>query len=82
MRTTLGENATWAEFKLALSKRFGLTERQVKMRLWECQQGDDQRILAYFDRLEALREQAPGLGISDYVLFEVVRQNACLKYKA
>ena len=32
MRTTLGERATWAEFKLVLSKQFGLTERQVKMR--------------------------------------------------
>ena len=60
VRTNLGERATWAEFKLALSKRFGLTERQVKMRLWEYRQGDDESILAYFDCLEALREQAPG----------------------
>ena len=82
MRTTLGERAKWAEFKLVLSKQFGLTERQLKMCLWECRQGDDESILAYFDRLEALREQAPGQGISDDVLFEAVQQNACLKYKA
>ena len=35
----------------------------------------------YFDRLEALRKQAPGASISDKVLFEVVRQNTAHKYK-
>ena len=36
VHTTLGKRVTWAEFKLALSKRSGLTKRKVKMRLWEC----------------------------------------------
>ena len=36
VRTTLSAGAMWDDFKLALSKRFGMTDRQVKSRLWEC----------------------------------------------
>ena len=36
VRTTLSAGATWNDFMLALSKRFGMTDRQVKLRLWEC----------------------------------------------
>ena len=36
VQTTLSAGATWDDFKLALSKRFGMTDRQVKSRLWEC----------------------------------------------
>ena len=34
--TTLSAGAMWDDFKLTLSKRFGMTDRQVKSRLWEC----------------------------------------------
>ena len=30
VRTTLSAGATWDDFKLALSKHFGMTDRQVK----------------------------------------------------
>ena len=36
VRTTLPAGATWDDFKLALSKRFGMIDRQVKSQLWEC----------------------------------------------
>ena len=55
VQTTLSAGAMWDDFKLALSKRFGMTGRQFKSWLWECRQGDVESILAYFDRLEALR---------------------------
>ena len=35
-QTTLSTGATWDDFKLALSKCFGMTYHQVKSQLWEC----------------------------------------------
>ena len=56
VQTTLFAGATWDDFKLLLSKHFGMTDHQVKSQLWECHKGDEESILAYFDRLEALHK--------------------------
>ena len=56
MQTILSTDTTWDDFKLALSKRFGMTDCLVKLWLWECCQGDVESILAYFNRLEDLQE--------------------------
>ena len=58
-----------------------MAKRYVKTRLWECHQFEGESILSYFDRLEALQEQAPGDGVSDKVLLEVVCQNTAQQYE-